>query len=561
MSTDRILGEAVERKRRGAFFTPPSIAEFLVKWAVTHSDARVLDPTCGEAVFLAAAGEQLRSLGKSTSDLDSQVFGVDIHRGSLEDADRLLTSVQLDARLIPSDFFDVKAPDQLGCELPLMDAVVGNPPFVRYHHHAGQTRKLAAEAALHRGVRLSGLASSWAPLLVHASAFLKPEGRLAMVLPAELLTVHYAEPIRQWLRRRFEAVNLVVFEKLQFEGALENVVLLLARGSGGCDAFSLFFADDADSLSEIAPFEGWAVTPAVDGKWTDLLLPTAQRQLFRSALQSGFEELQSHGTVGLGTVTGANEFFTLTEDTRAEYEIHEEEVVKISPPGTRHLSGTAFSTADWRRLRDAGERVWLVQPESDSLSVGLRRYLAEGEDRAIHKAYKCQVRDPWWRPPLVPTPDLFFTYMSHRFPRLINNSARVAFVNSMHGVWLNGPDRRFLRMALPLLAMNSVTLLGAEVFGRSYGGGVLKMEPREAATLPVPSLDAMHRVWNSLGAEHQALERELQHGRWTTVLARIDQVLLSEALGMHSKDVEHLHEAAKSLRARRMNRKPGASVE
>jgi len=561
MSTERILDDAVERKRRGAFFTPPSIAEFLVNWAVTDSDATVLDPSCGEAVFLVAAGEQLQFLGKSTADLDSQVYGVDIHQSSLEDADRLLTSAGLDARLIHSDFFEVAAPDQLGCELPLVDAVVGNPPFVRYHHHAGQVRKVAAEAAFRRGVRLSGLASSWAPLLVHASAFLKPEGRLAMVLPAELLTVHYAEPIRQWLRRRFEAVNLVIFEKLQFEGALENVVLLLARGSGGCDAFSLFFADDADSLSEIAPFEGWAVTPAVDGKWTDLLLPAAQRQLFRSALQSGFDELQSYGTIGLGTVTGANQFFTLTEETRASYEIDEGEVVKISPPGTRHLSGTSFSAADWNRLRDTGERVWMVHPESDTLSVGLRRYLAEGEERAIHKAYKCQVRDPWWRPPLVPTPDLFFTYMSHRFPRLVNNSAKVAFVNSMHGVWLTGPDRRFLRRALPLLAVNSVTLLGAEVFGRSYGGGVLKMEPREAATLPVPSREAMQLAWKELGPEQRTLERELRQGRWTTVLARVDQVLLREALGMQPDDVEALHEAAQSLRARRLNRKPSASVD
>ena len=40
-------------------------------------------------------------------------------------------------------------------------------------------------AALRQGVRLSGLSSSWASGLVHASGFLKPEGRLAMVLPAE----------------------------------------------------------------------------------------------------------------------------------------------------------------------------------------------------------------------------------------------------------------------------------------------------------------------------------------------------------------------------------------
>jgi len=75
---------------------------------------------------------------------------------------------------------------------------------------------------------------------VHACGSLKPEGRLAMVLPAELLTVGYAEPVRAWLKRRFERVNLVMSERLQFEDTNERVVLVLAERSGGCDAFSTY---------------------------------------------------------------------------------------------------------------------------------------------------------------------------------------------------------------------------------------------------------------------------------------------------------------------------------
>ena len=48
------------RKARGAFFTPPAIAEYLTRWAVAGNPrARVLDPTCGDGVFLLAAGRQL----------------------------------------------------------------------------------------------------------------------------------------------------------------------------------------------------------------------------------------------------------------------------------------------------------------------------------------------------------------------------------------------------------------------------------------------------------------------------------------------------------------------
>jgi hypothetical protein len=52
------------RKARGAFFTPEPIADHLAAWAVNgNSGARVLDPTCGEAVFLLAAARRLRASG------------------------------------------------------------------------------------------------------------------------------------------------------------------------------------------------------------------------------------------------------------------------------------------------------------------------------------------------------------------------------------------------------------------------------------------------------------------------------------------------------------------
>lgn len=554
MTSRDLVGEPLQpRKARGAFFTPPAIAAFLADWAVRLPGAAVLDPTCGEAVFLLAAGRRLRELGAQDGHLDQQVFGIDLHQPSLDASMALLESEDLDAHLMAADIFGVPTPAQFGCPLPDMDAVIGNPPFVRYQQHRGESRRLSRSAALRQGVRLSGLSSSWAGVLIHACGFLKPEGRLAMVLPAELLTVQYAEPVRRWLRTRFSGVTLVMFEHLQFEEALEKVVLVLAHGSGGCESFNLQYVDSTDELAALSFGDGVSVMPASEGKWTDLALPLDQRRLYRSVVAEHFVPLGEYGAPTLGSVTGANDFFALSEETRLRFDLTENEVTPICPPGSRHLKGTSFGTGHWRRLLESGERVWLLQPPAKNLSHGAERYISNGLRLGVDQAYKCQIRDPWWRPPAVPAPDLFFTYMSHRYPRLVTNSAKVTFLNSMHGVRLRAAAPKVARQALPLLAFNSATMLGAEIHGRSYGGGILKMEPREATVLPMPNPEALQNAWVRLRDQRDHLDRQLQDGVWTNVVKHVDQVLLQETLGLDGNAVAVLREAAASMRARRIS--------
>jgi len=549
---------AAARKERGAFFTPPAIADYLADWAVQDQiDARVLDPTCGEAAFLLAAGRRLQALGVGGHQMDTRLFGVDLHDTSLAFADHLLREEGFSSHLMQSDFFDVATPDQIGAVLPEMDAVIGNPPFVRYQRHIGSARDRSKAAALRQGVRLSNLASSWAALLVHACGFLKPEGRLAMVLPAELLTVGYGEPVREWLKRRFAQVHLVMFDRLQFPDATERVVLVLASGHGGCDAFSLYYLDDGEDLARVRPMSNHAAPVLDGGKWTDLLLPNRQRRLFRSVAQERFQPLGDYGAPELGIVTGNNDFFTLSEETRVRYRLDpaRAQVIKVCPPGTRHLDGTSFSVAAWAKQRDEGARVWLFSPGPDDQSAPVKRYVRAGEDAGVQEAYKCRIRPQWWRPPVVSAPDLFFTYMSLRAPVLITNGARTTFVNSMHGVRLREGVPRETAAALPLLTFNSVTLLGAEIFGRSYGGGILKMEPREASQLPLPRPEALTETWATLRPRKATMDRELRRGAWTNVVREVDDALLRRTLGMSESDMAELHQAARTLRARRLGSK------
>lgn len=90
------------RKARGAFFTPREVVNFVVRWAVRDSDDHVLEPSCGEAEFMLAAGQRLRSLGAS-GELVKQLVGVELHHASAEKARRLLTEAGLDATVDTAD--------------------------------------------------------------------------------------------------------------------------------------------------------------------------------------------------------------------------------------------------------------------------------------------------------------------------------------------------------------------------------------------------------------------------------------------------------------------------
>jgi adenine-specific DNA-methyltransferase len=145
--------------------------------------------------------------------------------------------------------------------------------------------------------------------------------------------------------------------------------------------------------------------------------------------------------------------------------------------------------------------------------------------------------------------------MSHVTPRLIANETDASIISSLHGVRLKEDAPDMARNALPLLALNSLTMLGAELNGRSYGGGILKMEPREAARLPVPVPDVLDDAWKLLQPRSAALDELLREGRWSEVVAEVDRALLGTVVGLASSEIEGLSEDAAKFRHRRIKSK------
>lgn len=542
------------RKARGAFFTPEPIATFVTEWAIRSADDRVLEPSCGEAAFLTQAVRRLRSLAGREDDPSWKplVSGVEIHSHSAEEAKRLVSDAGGTPAITTSDFFLVQAE-------PRYTAVIGNPPYIRYQDFAGEARIRSREAALRAGVNLSGLASSWAAFTIHSALMLQKGGRLGLVVPAELLSVNYAAEVRRFLLSRFTNVDLVLFTERVFAEAQEDVVLLLADGfnEGGTKHASIYQVQNAAALGDTLASTKWTPLDAGD-KWTPSLLSESALGAYGSLLDGEqFTSLETWGDTTLGMVTGNNKYFSLSPERALALGLSRQDLVKLSPPGSGHLRGLTFTDDAWKALGKKGAATYLFRPTKPTDAA--RAYIEAGESANVHTAYKCRVRKTWWQVPLVKAADLFLTYMNADTPRITTNEAGALHLNSVHGVYLRPENRDLGRSLLPIAALTSMTLVGAETVGRGYGGGMLKLEPREADRLPVPSPEVVAAAAESLMAVRPQLATRLRYGRLVEAARIVDDVLLVGELGIRRSEVKALRDAHAALSARRTAR--GRRVE
>lgn len=538
------------RKARGAFFTPDALARYITDWAVRSVEDRVMEPSCGEAAFLLAAVDRLAALEATRTGqaVLPHLDGVELHPESAQAARELLQSAGVEATVTVGDFFTVEPRASY-------DAVIGNPPYVRYQDFSGENRTRSRQAALRAGVTLTGLASSWAAFTIHAAQFLKPGGRLGLVLPAELLTVNYATAVRRFLMDKFATVDLVVFEERVFPGVLEEVVLLLADGygQGPTDHCRIYQAQNADDLANTTTPRLWRPIPP-GGKWTSSLLTSETLGAYSSLLGSAsFTPLETWGDTTLGMVTGNNKYFALSPARVAALGLDASDLLRLSPPGSRHLRGLDFTAAALDELGQDGSAVWLFRPAGEP-SDAAWAYIEAGKAQEVDQAYKCRVRRPWWRTPLVRPADLFLTYMNADTPRLSTNKARAHHLNSVHGVYLQPEHRKLGKDLLPLASLSAMTLLGAEIVGRAYGGGMLKLEPKEADALPVPTPAVVEAARAELSAQRPKVARLLSGGQLLAASQIVDDVLLIGELGLPVSEVKAMRQGHAELTARRTAR-------
>lgn len=531
------MAELVD-KLRGGYYTPGEVARFICDWAVSSKTSSVLEPSCGDGVFIEAAHRRLASLGSpSPSD---QIVGVELYPGEAEKA------AQRGARVECGDFFTLCRGD-VGSRR--YDAIVGNPPFIRYQDFVEEYRSTAFELMREYGFSPNRLTNIWLPFLVVCCHLLSDEGRLGMVIPAELFQVKYAAEARRFLTDYFARVTVVTFSELLFDGAQQEVVLLLAERSSGRDrqGVRMIEAIDADSLKGLTPTR-LKRTPLkhklpesmkwqayyLDGKALDLMAELSK--------VSEVVLAESLFDVNVGVVSGQNSFFVIDEKTAVEHGVRE----SCEPIISRafQLNGLVLSEEDFERQLGLGRKVLLFLPDA-GLNEAEARYVEMGEALSVSENYKCRIRRPWYKVPTSWKPDAFFYRQVGAYPRIVINEKRAHTTDTLHKVrFKDGVDGKSVAVAFN----NSLTFAVSELTGRSYGGGVLTFEPSEARILPIPFDCCME-------FDFEKADALVRGGNPEKLLDYVDNVQLIKGIGLSKHDAILLRESWSMLRDRRLARK------
>lgn len=506
------------QKALGAFYTEEPAASRLVNWAICEGSERVLDPSCGDGVFLSAAHSRLLRLGCDAP----RVYGVDISADTL----RLAHERVQQAQLLHNDFFDLTPQS-----MPVFDCVVGNPPFIRYQTFNGDKESKGHKRASEAGVNLPRLASSWAPFLLHASRFLRPGGRLAMVMPSELGHAMYARDVLRFLVSNFRHVAVEMFRDKLFNDLSQSTVLLFCDGYGeSCRTLLVVSADDLQGNGRQTVKADIAAVKSGRFRFTHYLIPDATRQLYRElAGDRRVQRLGEVADVGIGYVTGANDFFHMSLEESDRWDIPKR-FLRPCVLNLRGIKDVEYTRHYWKAMRERGEKVYLlalpVAPK-DALPPALEPYLRYGEANGLAARYKCRIRQFWYAVPHVRIADAFLSYMSGEQPLLVTNAANLVAPNTVHVL-------RFARNCDPLSYAaswrSSLTRLSCELEGHALGGGLFKLEPSEAENVLVVRPPAM-QVQTLVQQIRQSLVQTTDRATEIT-----DRYVLKKKLGLSSAD-------------------------
>ncbi|MFC8730926.1 Eco57I restriction-modification methylase domain-containing protein [Luteimicrobium sp. NPDC057192] len=532
--------EVGDNKLRGGFYSPDLLVDLCIERSLTmlngRTDLQVLEPCAGEGAFLYGI-ERSQLAGRV-----QHVEAVEILEGEAQKAANSLGALGLPGRVVHDNV--LRWAQGHGAEY---DLVLANPPYVRFQFISEEDKQRAKAISTQLGTAGSSVSNLWIPVFLLSLARLRDGGVFSVILPTEFLTGISANAVRNWLLMNATDLTIDLFEPGSFPAVLQEVLVL----SGRISARAAAGPSRVEFYDHNGGTRSWShmVSPG-EGTWTNYLLTPDQNSALTAA-RSIFEvrPLSSVARFSVSTVTGANGYFSVNSDLLEEHALWPWALPLL--PRSRHAQGLVYTEAEQKALANTDQPAWLLSfsadkpsPESSSKAM---QYLVQGVEQGIDQRFKCRVRSPWYRVPVVPAGRLLLSKRSNRYPRVISNHAGVVTTDTIYKGQLV-PGAPVSADDFTAVFHNSLTMLSAEVEGRSFGGGVLELVPTEVNRLRVP-------VVQGAGSELARLDEITRKSDNPEALIEATDETLSRLLpALDAQTMSALSDARHALMERRLQR-------
>ncbi|MFZ2538031.1 MAG: class I SAM-dependent methyltransferase, partial [Oscillospiraceae bacterium] len=524
-------------------YTPLQLSNAMVKLFAAENIAKVLEPSCGDGVFLDSMQEQhlLEQVKKFTAvELDTT------------EAKKVKIKYKLakNVEVVNEDFFSFYNKNILKVKY---DLILGNPPYIRYQYLTDSQREILSAILTSHGMKANKLINAWVGFLVACTQLLNDTGRIAFVIPAEILQVAYAEDLRLFLSNQFSKITLITFEKLVFPEIEQEVVVLIGEKGGVEKGIRIIEMNDLDGFSSLdLNANGYQKMQHAKEKWTKYFTTPVEIKIIQQIKKDvRFAPFSDFGTINVGVTTGHNDYFSIDKQTCDEYQLTDVTLPLIGR--SSHAHGIHFTGKDWAKNVESGKKARLIVFPPKALKdypLLHKKYIKLGEKNEVNKGYKCSIRDKWYIVPSIWVPDAFFLRRNNLYPKFVLNKCGAISTDTMHRMKFNeGVDADTLLLSY----YNSISFSFTEICGRSYGGGVLEILPGEMGNIMLPIIKGF-----PADKKKELLEKidiiVRTNENIENALDIVDKAVLVDFLGMDLELCKSCRVIWKKLQSRRLGR-------
>jgi type I restriction enzyme M protein len=238
------------RSGMGQYFTPNNVVKFMVEAIQPKSLDLIIDPFSGSGHFLTSCLEYVRH--KTNEHTDKQLAEFAFHKlHGIEKSERMVRIAMTDMRLHGDGHSNIRCTDALlnfnsyeDLQEGSFDIVITNPPFGSILGNDVMTQLGHFDLMANRKslpLEIVGLE--------RCVQFLRPNGKLIVVLPESILVNNNLEFVRDWLVKKLRLIAIVGLPTETFTpfGANIKTFILIAQkwqnGAVKKDNYNIFLAE------------------------------------------------------------------------------------------------------------------------------------------------------------------------------------------------------------------------------------------------------------------------------------------------------------------------------